>query len=80
MGVWGVANIVGYVFGNLNVCTSVDVMRLAPGSALVAYSNRFGMEAVMLLVALYLSTRLDMNASQASVEEREFAGAVASAD
>lgn len=55
-------------------------MRLATGSALVAYSTLFGMEAIMLMIALFLSTRLDMNASQASVEERELVRAIAAAD
>ena len=80
MGVWGVANMVGHAFGNLMGGTIVDVMRLTTGSALIAYSTLFGLEAVMLLIALYLSTRLDMNASQASMEERERISAVASAD
>jgi len=80
MGVWGVANMVGHAFGNLMGGTIVDVMRFTTGSALIAYSTLFGMEAVMLFVALYLSTRLDMNSSQASMEERELVSAVASAD
>lgn len=80
MGVWGVANMVGHAFGNLLGGTIVDVMRLTTGSALIAYSTLFGMEAVMLIVALYLSTRLDVNSSQASAEEREFVSVSASAD
>ena len=80
MGVWGVANMLGHAFGNLMGGTIVDVMRITTGSALIAYSTLFGLEAVMLLIALYLSTRLDMNASQASREERERISAVASAD
>jgi BCD family chlorophyll transporter-like MFS transporter len=80
LGVFGVANMVGHAFGNLMGGTIVDVMRLATGSALIAYSTLFGMEAVMLGVALYLSTRLDMNASQASLEEREMVSVAAVAD
>lgn len=80
MGVWGVANMVGHAFGNLMGGTVVDVMRLATGSALVAYSTLFGLEAVMLVIALYLSTRLNVHESQASAEEREFVSAAASAD
>jgi hypothetical protein len=38
------------------------------------------MEAVMLAVALYLSTRLDLNASQAVFEERELTSVAAVAD
>ena len=80
MGVWGVANMVGHAVGNLLGGAIVDVMRFATGSALAAYSTLFGMEAVMLLIALYLSTRLDVNDSQASIEERELAKVAASAD
>lgn len=80
MGVWGVANMVGHAFGNLMGGTIVDIMRLATGSALIAYSTLFGMEAIMLMIALYLSTRLDMNGSQASMEERELVRVVAVAD
>ena len=80
MGVWGVANMVGHAFGNLMGGTVVDLVRFTTGSALIAYSTLFALEAVMLLIALYLSTRLDMNASQASMEERERIRAVASAD
>jgi BCD family chlorophyll transporter-like MFS transporter len=80
LGVFGVANMVGHAVGNLMGGAIVDVMRFATGSAQVAYSALFGMEAVILVVALYLSTRLDMNVSQASVEERELVGASAGAD
>jgi len=77
MGVWSVANMVGHAFGNLMGGTIVDLMGLATGSAMIAYSTLFGMEAVILIVALYLSTRLDMNASQAVVEERELVSVAA---
>jgi BCD family chlorophyll transporter-like MFS transporter len=80
MGVWGVANMVGHALGSLMGGTIVDVVRLATGSALVAYSSLFGLEALILLVALYLSTRLDLSATQASLEERDFSQATAAAD
>ena len=80
LGVFGVANMVGHALGNLMGGTIVDVMRLATGSPLVAYSTLFSMEAVMLGVALYLSTRLDINASQASLEERELVGVATVSD
>jgi BCD family chlorophyll transporter-like MFS transporter len=80
LGVFGVANMVGHAFGNLMGGAIVDLMRFATGNALVAYSTLFGMEAVMLGVALYLSTKLDANATQAVAEERELVGAAASAD
>jgi BCD family chlorophyll transporter-like MFS transporter len=80
MGVWGVANMVGHALGSLMGGTIVDVVRLATGSALVAYSSLFGLEALILLVALYLSTRLDLSATQATREERDFSQATAAAD
>jgi len=80
LGVFGVANMVGHAFGNLMGGAIVDVMRLATGNALIAYSTLFGMEAVILGVALYLSTKLDMNATQAVVEERELVSVAAVAD
>lgn len=80
LGVFGVANMVGHAIGNLMGGAIVDGMRLITGSALIAYSTLFGLEAVILLVALYLSTRLDVNATQAVVEEKELVGAAASAD
>jgi len=80
LGVFGVANMVGHAVGNLMGGTIVDVMRLATGSALIAYSTLFGMEALVLIGALYLSTRLDVTASQASLEEREMVSVAAVAD
>lgn len=80
MGVWGVANMVGHAFGNLLGGAIVDSVRLATGSALAAYSSLFGMEAVMLGIALYLSTRLDPNASRAHAEEVEVLTAVSTTD
>jgi len=55
-------------------------VRLATGSALVAYATLFGMEAIVLRVTLYLFTRLDMSASQAPPEERERVSEAASGD
>jgi BCD family chlorophyll transporter-like MFS transporter len=80
MGVWGVANMVGHAVGNLTGGILVDSVRLATGSAALAYYSLFGMEAVMLCVALYLSTRLDLNASRAHTEEAEILSSVAAAD
>ncbi|MDX1378103.1 MAG: BCD family MFS transporter [Anaerolineales bacterium] len=80
LGVFGVANMVGHAFGNLMGGTIVDLMRYATGSALIAYSTLFGMEAVVLAIALYLTTKLDMNASQASKEEHDVVSVAAVAD
>lgn len=80
MGVFGVANMVGHAFGNLLGGVIVDSVRIATGSAFAAYSSLFGMEAVMLGVALYLSTRLNPKVSRAHSEESEVLAAAAAAD
>ncbi|NWF63327.1 MAG: BCD family MFS transporter [Chloroflexi bacterium] len=80
MGVWGVANMAGHAFGNLLGGAIVDSVRIATGSAFAAYSSLFGMEAVMLGIALYLSTQLNPNASRAHNEETEVLAAAAAAD
>lgn len=80
MGVFGVANMVGHAFGNLLGGVIVDSVRIATGSAFAAYSSLFGMEAVMLGMALYLSTRLNPKVSRAHSEESEVLAAVAAAD
>jgi len=72
MGVWGMANMIGHALGSLIGGVIVDVVRnLLGGSAFAAYSSVFGMEVVMLMIALWLSTRLDMSASKAKLEAQE---------
>ena len=80
MGVWGVANMVGHAAGNLTGGILVDSVRYATGNAFFAYSSLFAMEAVMLAVALYLSTKLNANVSHAYTEEVNILAASASAD
>jgi BCD family chlorophyll transporter-like MFS transporter len=80
MGVWGVANMLGHAVGNLFGGVIVDGVRFATGNALTAYSSLFAMEAVMLGIALYLTTKLDVNTAKARAEETEVLAAVAAAD
>jgi len=80
MGVWGVANMVGHAVGNLTGGILVDSVRYATGNAFFAYSSLFAMEAVILLVALNLTTKLNANSSRAHMEEAEILSAVAAAD
>ncbi len=82
MGVWGMANLLGRAFGSLMGGAVVDVMQsVTGGNALVSYSTVFGLEVVMLVIALGLSFRLDIAASRAQLEERkELQRAVAAAD
>lgn len=80
MGVWGVANMVGHATGNLLGGAIVDGVRFATGSALTAYASLFAMEAGMLGIALYLTTKLDVNTTKAHTEEVDVLSAVAAAD
>ena len=79
MGVWGVANMVGHAVGNLTGGILVDSVRYVTGNAFFAYSSVFAMEAVMLLVALNLTTKLNANSSRAHMEETEILSADAAA-
>ncbi len=68
MGVWGVANMLGHAGGSLMGGIVVDTMRLATGSALIAYTALFVFEVAMLVGALVLTFRLDPAAIQAGHE------------
>jgi BCD family chlorophyll transporter-like MFS transporter len=72
IGVWGVANQVGHAVGSIMGGTTVDIVRsISGGNAFLAYSTVFGLEIVMLMVALGLSFRLNIEASRARQEERQ---------
>jgi BCD family chlorophyll transporter-like MFS transporter len=71
MGVWGVANMVGHGAGSIMGGTVVDIVRAVTGNNLMAYGMVFGLEVVMLLTALFLSTRVDVSTSRAGREEGE---------
>ncbi len=72
MGVWGMANMIGHALGSLIGGSIVDIVRFwLGGSAFAAYSTVFGMEVIMLAIAFWLSTRLDMSSSKAKLEAEE---------
>lgn len=80
MGVWGTANLIGRASGSLIGGAVVEVMQNLTGSPLAAYSTVFGLEALLLVVALGLSFRLDFGASRAHAEEAQvFAEGLAAA-
>jgi BCD family chlorophyll transporter-like MFS transporter len=69
MGVWGMANLVGRAFGSLMGGGVVDLVQTGTGgNAFLAYASVFTLEAVMLLIALGISYRLDVRVSRAQVE------------
>jgi len=70
MGMWGIAMVFGRAMGGLIGGTIVDVMQASGGSALIAYSMVFALEALLLVTALYLTTRLDVRAARAVEEEQ----------
>lgn len=71
VGVWGVANMTGHAFGSLLGGVTVDGVRALTGSAFAAYGTVFGLEMAILLTALALSFRLNVDSSRAHLEERE---------
>ncbi|MBT6060983.1 MAG: BCD family MFS transporter [Anaerolineae bacterium] len=72
MGVWGMANMIGHALGSLIGGGIVDIVRFwMGGSAFAAYSTVFGMEVVMLSIAFWISTRIDLSASKAKLEAEE---------
>jgi BCD family chlorophyll transporter-like MFS transporter len=72
MGVWGMANMLGHAAGSLMGGVIVDTLRLATGSALVAYTGLFAFEVTLLVAALGLS--LGLSPARTRVQA-EFAGA-----
>lgn len=71
MGVWGFANLLGRAAGSVIGGSMVDLVLWGGGSAFTAYAAVFALEAILLLVALYLSTRLNIGASQVQREVSE---------
>ncbi len=72
MGVWGVANQLGQALGNLIGGSTVNLVQVATGgNTMLAYTAVFVVEIVMLLVALSLSTSLDVAKSHAAVEVQQ---------
>ncbi len=75
LGVWGFANQLGRALGSLMAGGVVDIMlRVTGNNAFVSYATVFVLEIVMLIVALYLSYRLDVTISRAKIEEERVLG------
>jgi len=69
LGVWAVANMAGHAVGSVLGGVVVDTVRHLTRNPFLAYSTVFAAEVLMLMAALYLSLRLDYEASQARQEE-----------
>jgi BCD family chlorophyll transporter-like MFS transporter len=70
MGVWGMANLLGRAAGSIIGGVVVESLQWATGSAAIGYTTVFAIEVVMLLVALRLSFRLQIDQSAARREEQ----------
>ncbi len=68
MGVWGMGNLIGKAIGSLMGGVVIDLMRLAFDNPFLAYAALFAIEVILLLVALYLTTKLDISSSKAQQE------------
>jgi hypothetical protein len=71
MGVWGTANALGRALGTFLGGASAEIVQRVTGSATAAYSSIFLLEIIMLLIALGLSFRLDLDASVARADAVE---------
>lgn len=80
LGVWGVANQLGRAAGSLMGGGVVASVQGITGNAFTAYAAVFAIEIGMLLVALLLSYRLDIQASRAKEEELAAVGALVAGD
>jgi BCD family chlorophyll transporter-like MFS transporter len=69
LGVWGVANQLGRAAGSLLGGSVVAAVGQLTGDNFTAYATVFALEIGMLLVALFLSYRLDVAASRVKIEE-----------
>jgi len=70
LGVWGIAMVAGRSIGSLFGGIIVDSVSLATGgNHFVAYAVVFALEAALLVAALVLVTRLNVNESSARQEE-----------
>ncbi len=76
MGVWGMANLLGRASGSIIGGVVVQTLQTLTGSALIGYTAVFGIEVVMILVALVLSFKLRIEQSAASREEARVLGTV----
>jgi BCD family chlorophyll transporter-like MFS transporter len=64
MGIWGLAHEFGQAIGSLLSGAIVDLGRiLFSGSALISYGTVFSLEAVLLIIALSLVSKVDLTQS-----------------
>ncbi|MCE9647018.1 MAG: BCD family MFS transporter [Chloroflexi bacterium] len=77
IGAWGFSNALSRLTGSILGGVVRDVVTQASGQALSGYLVVFGIEALMLLIAAIMLTRIDVVKFQKSVEEPSFVEKVA---
>ncbi len=77
IGAWGFSNALARLAGSILGGVMGDVVNQATGTALSGYLVVFTLEALMLLVAVVMLTRLDIQKFKKGVEEPSFVEKVA---
>jgi len=77
IGAWGFSNALSRLAGNLLGGVVFDVLKKVTGSALTGYLVVFSIEAVLLLIAALMLSRIDVNAFQKQAHEPSFVEKVA---
>jgi MFS transporter, BCD family, chlorophyll transporter len=77
IGAWGFSNALSRLTGSILGGVVRDVVTQASGQALSGYLVVFCIEALMLLIAAVMLTRIDVEKFQKNVEEPAFAEKVA---
>jgi MFS transporter, BCD family, chlorophyll transporter len=72
IGAWGLSNALSRLTGNMLAGVVFDLLKRATGSALIGYLVVFSIEALMLLSATIMLTRIDVKKFQKNVEEPSF--------
>jgi BCD family chlorophyll transporter-like MFS transporter len=77
IGAWGFSNALSRLVGSILGGVVRDVVTQATGQALSGYLIVFGLEALMLLIAAVMLTRIDVSKFQKQVEDPSFIEKVA---
>jgi len=80
IGAWGFSNAMSRLLGSLMAGVVRDIATQISGNMITGYVIVFGIEAVMLAIAAYLLTRLDVNAFKRQVQEPSVVERMAMAD
>jgi BCD family chlorophyll transporter-like MFS transporter len=77
MGAWGLSNALSRLTGSILGGVVRDVVTQATGLALSGYLVVFGIEALMLLIAVFMLDRIDVDSFKKQIEEPAYVEKVA---